>query len=73
MNSNAFRSHWPRIRDEIPRRWRGIGPDDLAEIRGRPDRLIRKLRERCGIPRPLAVAQVEEWFRTVDRRPVVRR
>lgn len=73
MNTRAFRTSWPRIRSEVRRRWRALSDDDVDEIEGRPARLVRKLRERCGVPESQAAAQVEAWFATVDDRPVVRR
>ncbi len=73
MDNKAFRESWSRIRREVRKKWPRLSEAEVRWVGGVPDRLVRCLREKYGVPAEYAVPEVDAWFETIDRRPVVRR
>jgi len=62
MTVRDLETEWPSVRHAAQDRWDKLTSEDLDEIQGRPDRLVRRLQERYGFPRQIVLAEIGDFL-----------
>jgi uncharacterized protein YjbJ (UPF0337 family) len=65
MNWDQIEGSWKQAMRKAREKWDKLTDDDLQQVAGKRDQLVRKLQERYGIVRQEAQRQVEEWARSL--------
>lgn len=58
----ALRSQWRELRGKIRQQWGQLTDEELDQIQGNPDALIRKLQERYGRSRAEVEQDLDRWL-----------
>ena len=65
MNWERVEGNWKDFQGKVIQHWSKLTSDDLDQVKGHRDALLRKLQERYGIAREAAEQQIDDWMRTV--------
>ncbi len=57
-----LQSKWIELKPKLRKRWVRITEDDIAQIDGRTDELIRTLRRRYGYGKAQAEIEINQWL-----------
>lgn len=57
--------NWTRFKGSVRQRWGKLTKDEIAEARGRRERLNGLIQARYGIDREAADRQIDAWLKTV--------
>jgi hypothetical protein len=61
MTWSEFEGHWPQLQQRIRWQWRRLSEGDVADIRGRREALVDRVKERYGLSQEQAEREVEAW------------
>ena len=61
MQWHEVERSWPQLQDRVRRHWSRLTPNDVAEITGKREALVRRLQERYSFSRQQAEREVEAW------------
>lgn len=61
MNWDNMKKNWKDEKGNVRKKWDRLSDDEMDEIQGQRDVLVKKIHERYGIPWEEAEAQVKEW------------
>lgn len=64
MNVDILQGRWQQLKGSALTKWGKLTNDDLDQIEGQREKLVGKLRERYGIERDRAEAEVDDFLRT---------
>ena len=53
---------WRHVKRDARARWDRLTDDDLDQIKGDPNRLVRRLEERYGFPRQIVLAELGDFL-----------
>jgi uncharacterized protein YjbJ (UPF0337 family) len=59
---NSFHIHWATLKTKLRKRWVKITHDDLVQINGNEDELVRILRKRYGYGKAQAEIEISQWL-----------
>jgi uncharacterized protein YjbJ (UPF0337 family) len=62
MNSDILKGRWQQLKGQALVKWGKLTNDDLDQIAGQRDKLVGKLRERYGLERDRAEADIDNWL-----------
>ena len=62
MMLDQIRDNWRPMKGAVQERWFRLTDDDLDQIDGRLERLVRRIEARYGISSEEAVAQINQWY-----------
>lgn len=62
MMLDQIRDNWRPMKGAVQERWYRLTDDDLDQIDGRLERLVRRIEARYGISSDEAVAQINQWY-----------
>jgi uncharacterized protein YjbJ (UPF0337 family) len=62
MRVHELQPNWPALKLQARARWKKLTEDDLDEIEGNPEKLVRRLQERYGYPRSLVLAELGHFL-----------
>ncbi|MEZ5319433.1 MAG: hypothetical protein R2752_18690 [Vicinamibacterales bacterium] len=62
MNVHELQPRWPALKPQAQARWKKLTDEDLEEIGGNPEQLVRRLQERYGYPRSLVLAEIGHFL-----------
>lgn len=62
MRVHELQPNWPVLKTQAKARWKKLTEDDLDEIEGNPEKLVRRLQERYGYPRSLVLAELGHFL-----------
>ena len=63
MDWNQVEARWKLARGKIKQKWGRLTDEDLEVIRGRRERLERKIQERYGFATDHVRKEIEDWVR----------
>lgn len=58
-----FNGKWNKLKDEVTKKWDKLTEDDINEINGQEEQLIKKIEGRYSKPREDAKREIEIWMR----------
>jgi uncharacterized protein YjbJ (UPF0337 family) len=61
MQWHEVERSWPQLQHRVRRHWSRLTQEDVAEMSGKREALVRRLRERYGFSRQQAEREVEAW------------
>jgi uncharacterized protein YjbJ (UPF0337 family) len=64
MNSDVLKGKWLQMKGEVLRQWGKLTNDDLDQIEGNAETLVRRLQERYGYPRQLVLLELGNFLQT---------
>jgi hypothetical protein len=64
MRVQELQPNWAALKVLAKARWRKLTEEDLDEIQGNPERLVRLLQERYGYPRNLVLMELGHFLET---------
>jgi hypothetical protein len=64
MHVREMQPHWPELKMLAKARWQKLTEDDLDEVDGNPEKLVRLLQKRYGYPRRLVLAELGHFLET---------
>jgi hypothetical protein len=64
MRVQELQPNWAVLKVHAKARWRKLTEEDLDEIQGNPERLVRLLQERYGYPRGLVLMELGHFLET---------
>lgn len=62
MMLDQIRDNWRPMKGAVQERWFRLTDDDLDQIDGRLERLVRRIEARYGISSDEAVAEINQWY-----------
>jgi uncharacterized protein YjbJ (UPF0337 family) len=62
MNWEQIEGKWDQLKGKVRAQWGKLTDDDLAQVGGRKDQLVGRLKERYGIEKEQAERQVDDWI-----------
>jgi uncharacterized protein YjbJ (UPF0337 family) len=62
MNWEQIEGKWDQLKGKARIQWGKLTDDDMAQVGGRKDVLVGKLKERYGIEKEEAEQQVDDWM-----------
>ncbi len=62
MTWEELTGRWEQFTGNIKTQWGRLTDDDVAQVEGRRDQLVGKIRERYAIAQEEAERQVDEWL-----------
>jgi uncharacterized protein YjbJ (UPF0337 family) len=57
-----LQNNWTELKSKLRKRWGKITEDDLTQINGNNDELIRTLRKRYGYGKAQAEIEINQWL-----------
>ena len=61
MNWDQVAGNWKQFTGSVREQWGKLTDDEVAEIRGKRDRLVGKIQERYGMTKEAAEREVSSW------------
>ena len=61
MNWDQLEHRWREFAGSARAHWSQLTDDDWQTITGKKEQLVRRIQERCGIPKDEAETQVDHW------------
>jgi uncharacterized protein YjbJ (UPF0337 family) len=65
-NWDQIKGDWKQFAGRVKQKWGKLTDDDLTLIAGKRDELVGKLRERYGLEKDKAEAQLDEFTRSLN-------
>ncbi len=59
---NDLQINWTELKAKLRKRWGKITEDDIAQINGNTEELIRYLRKRYGYGKAQAEIEIQQWL-----------
>lgn len=59
---NSLQINWTELKSTIRKRWGKITEEDLSQIDGNPEELVRVLRRRYGYGKAQAEIEIDQWL-----------
>ncbi len=59
---NDLQIKWTELKPKLRKRWGKITEDDIAQINGNTEELIRYLRKRYGYGKAQAEIEIQQWL-----------
>lgn len=66
MNWERIEGKWDQYKAVVKQKWAKLTDDDISLIGGKKDELVGKVKERYGLAKDKAEAQIDEWTRSID-------
>jgi uncharacterized protein YjbJ (UPF0337 family) len=63
MTKDKLEGKWEDLKSQVKEKWGKITNDDLENIQGKKDQLVRKLRERYGFTHDKAKSEIEVFMK----------
>ncbi len=63
MNWERIEGNWEQLAGSVREQWGKLTDSEVAEMKGRRDKLAGKLQERYGIAKEEAERQIDDWAR----------
>ncbi|MCK5940968.1 MAG: CsbD family protein [Planctomycetes bacterium] len=67
MKKEQWQGRWLQLKGRVRAKWGGLTDEDLDEVDGDAEVLLRKLQERYEIAREEAERRVEDWLQEQGR------
>ena len=68
MNADILKGKWLQLRGDLKQAWGDLTDDELLQIEGNSDKLIRKLQEKYGYSRDRAEMEVDQFRARMERK-----
>ncbi|MEQ8277632.1 MAG: CsbD family protein [Deltaproteobacteria bacterium] len=65
MNWKIIEGKWDQYKGKARQKWGKLTNDDMDSVKGRRDELIGRIRERYGIAKDKAEAEVDGWMSSI--------
>ncbi|MBL8551215.1 MAG: CsbD family protein [Hyphomonadaceae bacterium] len=65
MNWTQLSGKWDQVRGQVQQQWGKLTDDDIAIAKGSRDELVGRIKERYGIAKEDAQAQVDQWLERI--------
>jgi hypothetical protein len=67
MQWHEVESNWPYLLSRVRRHWSRLSQDDVVQVKGKRETLIKRLQDCYGFSRQQAEREVEAWAYIVTR------
>ncbi len=67
MDKNMLKSQWSQIKEDVQDQWNDLTPEEVDEINGGWNELIRKLQEKYNYSRSEAEQEVRNFMADFDQ------
>jgi uncharacterized protein YjbJ (UPF0337 family) len=67
MQWHEVEGNWPQLQNRVRRHWSRLTQEDVTQITGKREILVKRLQERYGFSRQQAEREVEAWAYIVTR------
>lgn len=61
MNKDILKGDWNLVKGEIKEKWEELTDDDIAQINGKKDQLLGKIKKKYGITKQNAEEELNQW------------
>lgn len=68
MNTDQFEGRWEQVKGDVRRHFGKLTDDDMAQIKGRRENLIGRIRERYGDAKEAAAQKVDAFLETLQQK-----
>ncbi len=65
MNWKIIEGKWDQYKGKALQKWGKLTSDDMDTVKGRRDELVGRIRERYGIAKDKAEAEVDGWMSSI--------
>ncbi|MEQ9497198.1 MAG: CsbD family protein [Deltaproteobacteria bacterium] len=65
MNWKIIEGKWDQYKGKARQKWGKLTNDDMDSVKGRRDELVGRIRERYGIAKDKAEAEVDGWMSSI--------
>jgi uncharacterized protein YjbJ (UPF0337 family) len=65
MNWEQIEGNWHQFKGQVRQKWAKLTDDDLEAIGGKKDRLFGVLKQRYGLEKERASAEIDRWLQSL--------